>query len=357
MIEDNEIRWFAIGCVSSKKELKVRDDIRNYGLEAFVPLKYNIKTIRQQKHRALVPAIPGLMFAKGSLEQLKEYIEDHAHFPVYLRKSTFSNKEDYLTVRTKDMEEFIAVTEDHEAHITYFRPEEINLQAGDRIRVKGGIYDGKEGIVMRIKGKRNKHLVVQIPGMLVAAVEMKPELVELSSSSERRSLHYGRDDKGGKGRHDKGGKGRDDSKRSLHDSEEPEKPSKDVEGDKKLLFEYAYRVLFEITGRYKEDTEYYLLMSEIKRAKARLSTIKGFTPATEAELALPMFMAAVILEEDVEKSRERLEKAMDRLKESSNLKKKCLEIMRSLDCARDDRVGKNGRDDREGGESRDDRER
>ena len=263
-------------------------------------------------------------------EQLKEYIEDHAHFPVYLRKSTFSNKEDYLTVRTKDMEEFIAVTEDHEAHITYFRPEEINLQAGDRIRVKGGIYDGKEGIVMRIKGKRNKHLVVQIPGMLVAAVEMKPELVELSSSSERRCL----DD----ARHDKGGKGRDDSKRSLHDSEDdkPEKPSKDVEGDKKLLFEYAYRVLFEITGRYKEDTEYYLLMSEIKRAKARLSTIKGFTPATEAELALPMFMASVVLQEGVEPCKERLIKAMDRLKESSNLKKKCLEIMRSLDSARDD---------------------
>jgi len=312
MIEDNEIRWFAIGCVSSKKELKVRDDIRNYGLEAFVPLKYNIKTIRQQKHRALVPAIPGLMFAKGSLEQLKEYIEDHAHFPVYLRKSTFSNKEDYLTVRTKDMEEFIAVTEDHEAHITYFRPEEINLQAGDRIRVKGGIYDGKEGIVMRIKGKRNKHLVVQIPGMLVAAVEMKPELVELSDG--RRCL--------------------DDAR---HDSEEPEKPSKDVEGDKKLLFEYAHRVLFEITGRYKEDTEYYLLMSEIKRAKARLSTIKGFTPATEAELALPMFMAAVILEEDVEKSRERLEKAISRLKDTSKLKAKCLEIMRSLHESRDDK--------------------
>ena len=317
MIEDNEIRWFAIGCVSSKKELKVRDDIRNYGLEAFVPLKYNIKTIRQQKHRALVPAIPGLMFAKGSLEQLKEYIEDHAHFPVYLRKSTFSNKEDYLTVRTKDMEEFIAVTEDHEAHITYFRPEEINLQAGDRIRVKGGIYDGKEGIVMRIKGKRNKHLVVQIPGMLVAAVEMKPELVELSDG--RRSLHYGRDDKGGKGRHDK--EGMDDK---------PEKPSKDVEGDKKLLFEYAYRVLFEITGRYKEDTEYYLLMSEIKRAKARLASFKGFTPATEAELALPMFMAAVVLQEGVEPCKERLIKAMDRLKESSNLKKKCTNILNKI---------------------------
>ncbi|MBE6265357.1 MAG: UpxY family transcription antiterminator [Prevotella ruminicola] len=297
MVEDNEIRWYAVGCTSSMKELKVRDDIRNYGLEAFVPLKYEIKTIKHQKHRALVPAIPGLMFAKGTLEELKEYIQDHSHYPVYLRKSTFSNKEDYLTVRTKEMEEFIAVTEDNEAHITYFRPEEINLQAGDRIRVKGGLYDGKEGIVMRIKGKRNKHLVVQIPGMLVAAIEMAPELVEMSDV------------------------------RCKMDDVISEKPSKDVEGDKKLLFDYAHRVLFEINGRYKEDAEYYLLMSEIKRAKARLATFKGFTPATEAELALPMFMAAAILGEDVEKSRERLEKAIAKLKDTSKLKAKCLEIM------------------------------
>ena len=297
MIEDNEIRWYAVGCTSPKKELKVRDDIRNYGLEAFVPLKYHIKTIKQQKHRALVPAIPGLMFAKGTLDELKEYVEDHANFPVYLRKSTFSNKEDYLTVRTKEMEEFIAVTEDHEANITYFRPEEINLQAGDRIRVKGGIYDGKEGIVMRIKGKRNKHLVVQIPGMLVAAIEMAPELVEMCDG------------------------------RCKKEDVDKERPSKDVEGDKKLLFDYAHRVLFEITDKYKEDAEYYLLTSEIKRAKARLATFKGFTPATEAELALPMYMAAVVLEEDVEKCRERLEKAIGRLKETSKLKAKAMEIM------------------------------
>ena len=304
MIEDNEIRWYAIGCTSPKKELKVRDDIRNYGLEAFVPLKYHIKTIKQQKHRALVPAIPGLMFAKGTLDELKEYVEDHANFPVYLRKSTFSNKEDYLTVRTKEMEEFIAVTEDHEANITYFRPEEINLQAGDRIRVKGGIYDGKEGIVMRIKGKRNKHLVVQIPGMLVAAIEMAPELVEMCD-----------------------GRCKKEDVREKRDDAEKVKPSKDVEGDKKLLFDYAHRVLFEITDKYKEDAEYYLLTSEIKRAKARLATFKGFTPATEAELALPMYMAAVVLEEDVEKCRERLEKAIGRLKETSKLKAKAMEIM------------------------------
>ena len=332
MEENNDIQqWFCLGCTSPQKELKVRDDVRRYGLEAFVPLQYEVKRQRRQEQRALVPAISGLMFAKGTLDEIKEYIS-HSHFTVYIKKSTFSNKEDYLTVPTKAMENFIAVTVNHEANISYFKPEEIKLQAGDKIRVKGGIYDGKEGVIMRIKGKRNKHLVVQIPGLLVAAVEMTPELIELTSSARgqvpgsqgsakgqvpgsQRSLHSGRDDKSARGQVP----GRF------------ERPSKNVDLDKKYLYNTAHRLLFEITNKYKEDQEYYLLMSELKRCRARLVTFKGFTPATEAELALPMYMAAVLLNEDIEPSRERLEKAIARLKDTSKLKARCIEMMKALD--------------------------
>jgi hypothetical protein len=90
-------------------------------------------------------------------------------------------------------------------------------------------------------------------------------------------------------------------------------------------------LLFEITNKYKEDQEYYLLMNELKRCRARLVTFKGFTPATEAELALPMYMAAVLLDEDIEPSRERLEKAIARLKDTSKLKARCIEMMKALD--------------------------
>ncbi len=346
MEENNDIQqWYCLGCTSPQRELKVRDDVRRYGLEAFVPLKYEVKKRHHQEQRVLIPAIAGLMFAKGTLEELKEYVS-RSQFTVYLRKSTFSNKEDYLTVPTKAMDDFIAVTVDHEAHISYFRPEEIKLQAGDKIRVKGGIYDGKEGVIMRIKGKRNKHLVVQIPGLLAAAVEMTPDLIELMDK-EKRSLDCARDDNRGKERDDKRGKERDDIK---------EKPSKNVDADKKYLYDTAHRLLFEITNKYKEDQEYYLLMSELKRCRARLVTFKGFTPATEAELALPMFMAAVVLDEGIPEAKERLEKAISRLKDSSKFKAKCLDMMRSLDCARDDRVGVSARDDRLGKGARDDRE-
>lgn len=338
MEENNNIQqWFCLGCTSPQRELKVRDDVRRYGLEAFVPLQYEVKRQRRQEQRTLVPAISGLMFAKGTLDEIKEYIS-HSHFTVYIKKSTFSNKEDYLTVPTKAMENFIAVTVNHEANISYFKPEEIKLQAGDKIRVKGGIYDGKEGVIMRIKGKRNKHLVVQIPGLLVAAVEMTPELIELTSAGSargqvpgsQRSLHSGRDDKASARGQVPGSPNNPASSARYLSPGRFERPSKNVDLDKKYLYDTAHRLLFEITNKYKEDQEYYLLMSELKRCRARLVTFKGFTPATEAELALPMYMAAVLLDEDIEPSRERLEKAIARLKDSSKLKAKCVEMMSAL---------------------------
>ena len=299
MEENSEIQqWFCLGCTSPQKELKVRDDVRRYGLEAFVPLKYEAKKIRRQEQRALVPAISGLMFAKGTLDEIKEYIS-HSHFTVYIKKSTFSNKEDYLTVPTKAMDNFIAVTVNHEANISYFKPEEIKLQAGDKIRVKGGIYDGKEGVIMRIKGKRNKHLVVQIPGIIIAAIELSPDLIEL--------------------RH-----------KPVEEADPAtEKPSRNVPRDKRLLKAYAQRLLFDFSDHYKENTEYLLLLSELKRCVARLAPIKGFTPATEAELALPLYMAALVTQEGVAAARERLEKATDKLRHDSQLKQECEEFLKS----------------------------
>ena len=306
--------WYSLGCTIQQRELRVRDDVRKYGLEAFVPLQYTVKTVRGQKRRALVPALSGLIFAKGTLEEVKDYLLE-AHYPVYIRRSTFSNKEDYLTVPTKEMENFIAVTESHEEHVTYFRPEEISLQAGDRIRIKGGLYDGREGVIMRIKGKRNRQLVVQIPGFIAAAVEISPDMLELPKARS--------EERGQKAKREEGGVRKEDT--SLR-----EKPSKNIEKDKKLLMETAERLLFEIPDKYQQENEYYLLLSELRRARERLKTFKGFTPASEAELALPMYLAAVKLEEGVPEAEERLRKAVEKLKDVSKLKQKCLAYLERL---------------------------
>ena len=239
----------------------------------------------------MVPAIPGMVFIKefDTPEKMQEYFQ-HRKERVFLRKSTFSNREDYLTVSDHDMENFIAITEKAGEKITYYEPGEIQLRPGDRIRVNGGLYDGREGIIMRVKGKRKKQLVVSIPGILIASVEMEPELVELTSESIRQEV-----------------------------SKKPAK-SKDVEGDKQLVMRLAKRLLFEIPESFQHEKEYYLLLSELKRTSSRLQTIKGYVSSQEAELALAMYLSSFKLQQDVESAEARLRKAIDRLQDTSLLK-------------------------------------
>lgn len=302
IIENNIEKWYVIGCRGVHHEEKVRDDLRKAGFRSHVPMKYEIKTVRRQEQRTLVPAITGLIFAKGTLEALKNYIENVSRDLIYIKKSTFSNKKDYLTVKDYEMERFIEFTNIRQEKITYFKPEELNLEAGETVRIKGGIYDGLEGTVLRIKGKKRKHIVVQIPGVLIAAVEMEPELLEVKTRNEVREAN----------------------------NEIRELPSKDVDGDKKLLLKTAEWLVENKPDKDVTTTEYNLKLIELKRTRARLSKIKGFTPATEAELALPMYMTAVILEEDTAEAEERLKKAIEKLKNTSKLKKKCLEMLEKL---------------------------
>ena len=282
--------WYVIGSLNRQNELKIRDALRLDGKECFVPLRYELVNTRGKKERQMVPAIPGMVFIKefDTPEKIQEYFQ-HRKERVFLRKSTFSNREDYLTVSDHDMENFIAITEKAGEKITYYEPGEIHLRPGDRIRVNGGLYDGREGIIMRVKGKRRKQLVVSIPGVLIASVEMEPDLVELTSSLS---------------------------------TEVPEKPakSKDVEGDKHLVMRLAKRLLFDIPESFQHEKEYYLLLSELKRTVSRLQTIKGYVSSQEAELALAMYLSSFKLQQDVESAEARLRKAIDRLQDTSLLK-------------------------------------
>ena len=305
----------------------MRDDARRYGLRSFVPLTYSVKSVKGHDRRVLVPALTKYIYVKGTLEEVQDYV-GNAHFQVFIQRSTFTGHKEFLTVPTKAMEDFIAVTENNEERVTYFNPGEIRLNVGDQIRVKGGLYDGREGIIMRVKGKRNRHLVVQIPGILIAAIEMTPDMIEMIDTS-------------GTGTAVTSGK----NVTAVPVPSVTSKPSKNIDIDKRALFELAHRLLFEFSDKYQNENEYYLLLSELKRTQARLVSFKGYTPASEAELALPLYMAAVKMSDvtlgtgtavtsgenvtavpvpSVTLAEARLRKAIEALKPSSLLRVKCL---------------------------------
>ena len=337
--EELEQIWYVLGCTSPRHELKVRDDARRYGLRSFVPLTYSVKSVKGHDRRVLVPALTKYIYVKGTLEEVQEYV-GNAHFQVFIQRSTFTGHKEFLTVPTKAMEDFIAVTENNEERVTYFNPGEIRLNVGDQIRVKGGLYDGREGIIMRVKGKRNRHLVVQIPGILIAAIEMTPDMIEMIDTS-------------GTGTAVTSGK----NVTAVPVPSVTSKPSKNIDIDKRALFELAHRLLFEFSDKYQNENEYYLLLSELKRTQARLVSFKGYTPASEAELALPLYMAAVKMSDftlgtgtavtsgenvtavpvpSVTSAEARLRKAIEALKPSSLLRAKCLMYLAVLSNDADD---------------------
>lgn len=289
--------WFVLGSLKRNQELKIRDELRCDNLECFVPLRYEVKTIKGHRERTMVPALSGLMFIKGTLEDLKEALKFRKH-GLFLRKSTFTNKEEYLTISDHDMQNFIAVTEKAGEKITYYSPDEIQLRPGDKIRVSGGLYDGREGIIMRVKGKRKKQLVVSIPGILIASVELEPELVQLSDSTIQ-------------GNH------------KVESSNFKVQSSKNLDEDKRQLFSLARRLIFDIPDAYQHEKEYYLLLTELKRTLSRLQGLKAYVPSQEAELALCLYLASFKLQQDVDIAESRLRTAISKLQDSSLLKLRC----------------------------------
>lgn len=312
----SEIRWFVLGSLSRGQELKIRDEFRRESFDCFVPLRYEVKTVKGHRERTMVPALSGLMFIKGTLEDLKEALKFRKH-GLFLRKSTFTNKEEYLTISDHDMQNFIAVTEKAGEKITYYSPDEIQLRPGDKIRVSGGLYDGREGIIMRVKGKRRKQLVVSIPGILIASVEMEPELVQLVPNVTQESSKFKAPSSKFKA---------PSSKLKVPSSNfkvQSPKSSKNLDEDKRQLFSLARRLIFEIPEPYQHEKEYYLMLSELKRIAERLTPIKVYLSSREAELALPLYLAAVKLQQDVDTAEARLSKAISKLQDSSLLKLRC----------------------------------
>lgn len=85
-----------------------------------------------------------------------------------------------IVVPDAQMEQFIRVSRTDDERLTYLKPEEINLSKGTRVRILGGAFDGVEGIFVKVKGKRNRRVVVLIDHVSAIAVsEISPDLIEV----------------------------------------------------------------------------------------------------------------------------------------------------------------------------------
>lgn len=253
MPEINVPHWFVLRAIF-KKELAVRDALRRYGLRCYIPMCYRIDTQQGHKLRRLVPAVTELVFVHGTEEQViaaKVRLREICYW--LTRPVLGKNRREKVVVSDRDMEYFIRITEQTEREVMYFRPDEVSLAKGDCIRIHGGAFDGVEGVLVKVKGKREKQLVVSIPDLAVAAVSVKPDVVEVVS--QQRSASH------------------------------------NILGDAKELICLSTTMLTSPPDKETSRHEWDLLHREIQGLYQSLLPRKGYIAATEAQLSLSLLLA------------------------------------------------------------------
>ena len=176
--DDDRIVWFAMSA-PYRRELKAKERLEGMGIESFVPMTKAIVERRGIKRRETVPAIHNLIFVhttKNIIKQAKQGIE-------YLQYRTkpCNGKNTPITVPDREMEQFITITNARMEEITYLQPDEIDIKKGTKVRIHGGTFNGTEGIFVKIKGKRNRRVVVLIEGLAAVAInaELSPDIIEI----------------------------------------------------------------------------------------------------------------------------------------------------------------------------------
>lgn len=268
--------WFVLRAIY-KKEIAVRDTLRRMRLRCYVPMCYRVEIQNNRKVRRLVPAITELVFVHGTEEQVsiaKAKLRETCYW--LTRPVLGKERREKIIINDSDMERFIRVTEQTERAVTYFRPDEIVLSKGDRIRIHGGAFDGVEGILIKVKGKREKQLVVSIPDLAVAAVGVKPDIVEVVS--------------------------------------EQRPASQNILGDAKELIRLSTTMLTSPPDKETSRHEWDLLYREIQALYQSLLPRKGYIAATEAQLSLSLLLAERALYSVTDTTIQRCRTAVSRLR-------------------------------------------
>ena len=85
-----------------------------------------------------------------------------------------------MTVPDLEMQRFIRAVSLGE-NVVYYKPEVITPgMVSKRVMILGGTFDGYEGDLLSVKGRRKKRLLVELQGMFAAGVDVSDcEFLEL----------------------------------------------------------------------------------------------------------------------------------------------------------------------------------
>lgn len=150
-------------------------------MEVFTPKKWTLRMENGKRTPKEVPVIPDLLFVHETRDTLDPVVERTSTLQYRFRKGGAQNEP--LVVADGDMERFINVVNSTDTP-KYYSMQEITPDMHRRyIRIVGGPFDGYEGYLLTTRGSKKKRLLVEIPDLIAASVEVNPEFIQIVHST------------------------------------------------------------------------------------------------------------------------------------------------------------------------------
>ena len=171
--------WFAMRATYGRN-MEVKQKLDEAGFRTFVPMRYVVALDRRgRKTKKFVPVVRDLIFIHTDLATMYALKEQHETLRnIYIPSE--DGKKRPVVVSDEQMENFMKVTQTLSDGLLFFTPEEVNLAKGVKVRIHGGQFDGLEGTFIKVKGARDRRVVVDIEGVIVVATcTLQCDLVEV----------------------------------------------------------------------------------------------------------------------------------------------------------------------------------
>lgn len=166
--------WYAMRA-TYRRGAEAKRRLEQAGLQCFIPMKWEEKIIHNRKVRKYTPVVGNLLFVYGSqsvIQAVKKGLD-------YLQYMVDSRSREKIIVPEDQMQRFIAAIGSYNDQFIFLKASDVDLAKGDRVRVTGGEFEGQIGTFMRVKGAKEKRVVIAIPGVMVVAIAaIHPSLVE-----------------------------------------------------------------------------------------------------------------------------------------------------------------------------------
>ena len=145
------------------------------GFEVFVPLKWQLATRRGKRIREQVPFLRDLLFVHTTREKLDPVVDktDTLQYR-YIRGGKYR---DPMKVGNREMQHFIQAVSWSETPVYYLPGEIPTSMYGRKVCIIGGERDGHEGTLLKVRGLHKKRILVELPHLLAASVDLEPEYV------------------------------------------------------------------------------------------------------------------------------------------------------------------------------------